>query len=107
MLRQLDERFRRVCLVDLQPANYLWSYLHCCNRFRILLETEDVHEKVNLALPMEKMVQHQLRYDPQEDLGLEGVIMPHRWSEPQFVGDWDRCVNRNHEAPYPYWEVLQ
>ena len=62
---------------------------------------------MNLALLTEPMVLYQSCYDPREELDLEGVPIPHRWREPQFVGDWDRCVNRNHEAPYPYWEVLQ
>ena len=65
--------------MDLQTANYLWSYVHCINRFTKVWKTKQFYVKENLALPIEEMVLHQSSDDPREPTSLDDVPIPRHW----------------------------
>ena len=86
MLKQAEDRFRHVSWIDVQPADYLWSYMHCVDKFSRLQEMQEYLEKLNLAIPLEETVQHRSQFNPREEIDLDGEWVPHRWRHPQFLG---------------------
>ena len=65
--------------MDLQLADYLWSYVHCIDRFTKVWETKQFYLEKNLALPKEEMVPHQSSDNPGEPISLEDVPIPRHW----------------------------